>query len=140
MRKQKPRGESPGPCICALSRGSVARARAPAPAELVVHAGAEDVVIELDVARCDISNTEGGTRERGVVVELDIEIFALDRPAVAERVFDAGAHGPAAAGIALLMAGTNLSADEKFGRVDLGPRTAAGHVQKRPVPKPAPAT
>src|SRR6516165_6805300 len=114
-RKAKAPGESPGPCICALSRGSVTRA--PAPAELVVHAGAEDVVIELDVARCDISNTEGGTRERGVVVELDIEIFALDRPAVAERVFDAGAHGPAAAGIALLMAVRRARAgriDEKF--------------------------
>src|SRR6516225_9507266 len=118
-RKAKAPGESPGPCICALSHGSVARARAPAPAELVVHAGAEDVVIELDVARCDICNTEGRTRERGVVLELDIEIFAFDRPAVTERVFDAG---------------------EKFGRVDLGPGTAAGHVQKRPVPKPAQAT
>src|SRR5262245_17499139 len=37
------------------------------------------------------------------------------------------------------MAGAGLSADEKLGRVDLGPRTAAGHVQKRLVPKPAPA-
>src|SRR6516165_11225579 len=116
-RKAKAPGESPGPCICALSRGSVARARAPAPAELVVHAGAEDVVIELDVARCDICITEGRTVERGVVVELDIEIFAFDRPAVTERVFDAGTHGPAAAGIALLMAVRRARAgriDEKF--------------------------
>src|SRR5262249_19514098 len=104
-----------------------------------VHARAEDVVIELDVARCDIIGSEGRRGERGVVVELDIEILALDRPAVAERVFQAAADRPTAAGIALLMAGGGLSADEKFGGVDLGPRTAAGHVQKRLVPKPAPA-
>src|SRR5262249_38733333 len=86
-----------------------------------------------------IIGSEGRRGERGVVVELDIEIFALDRPAVAERVFQAAAHRPTAAGVALLMAGAGLSADEKLGRVDLGPRTAAGHVQKRLVPKPAPA-
>src|SRR5262249_46620614 len=83
--------------------------------------------------------SEGRRGERGVVVELDIEIFALDRPAVAERVFQAAAHRPTAAGVALLMAGAGLGADEKLGGVDLGPRTAAGHVQKRLVPKPAPA-
>ena len=91
------------------------------PAELVVHAGTEDVVMELDVARCDIqaSATEGGRGERGPVVELDIEILAPDRPAVTERVFQAAANRPTATCIALLMAGASLSADEKFGRVDL---------------------
>src|SRR6516162_9600681 len=61
--------------------------------EPIVHAGAEDVVIELDIARCDVSEAEGRGAERGVVVEVDIEIFALDRPAVTERVFDAAADG-----------------------------------------------
>src|SRR5215510_6939688 len=132
--KQKPRAAARGSCLTLCVDRSV-------PAELVVHAGAEDVVIELDVARCDIqaSATEGRRRERGPVVELDIEIFAFDRPAVAERVFPADAHRPTAAGTVLLMAGAGLAADEKFGRVDLGPRTATGHVQKRLVPKPAPA-
>src|SRR6266446_8870814 len=107
-------------------------------ADLVVQAGAEDVVIELDLARCDVSGTEGSSGERGEVVELDIEIFALGRPAVTERVFDAAAHGPTAARIALLMAGIEDGAEEKFGRVDLGPRTAAGHVDHRLIP-PGPA-
>src|SRR5262249_44281765 len=65
--------------------------------------------------------------------ELDIEIFALDRPAVAERVFPAGAHRPTGTSIALLMTGTKAT-DLKFGHVDFGPRSAAGHVHHRLVP------
>src|SRR5215470_11419569 len=82
--------------------------------ELVVHTGTEDVVIELDVDRCDVSNREGRSGERGPVVELDIEIFALDRPAVAERVFKARTHCPTAAGSALLMAVPRAPAGKKF--------------------------
>src|SRR5262245_7373435 len=130
--KQKPRAKARGSCLTLCVACSV-------PAELVVHAGAEDVVIELDVARCDIIGSEGRRGERGVVVELDIEILALDRPAVAERVFPAAANRPTTACGARLMAGGGLGADEKLGRVDLGPRTAAGHVEHRLVPKPAPA-
>src|SRR6516165_267587 len=134
-RKAKTPGESPG--FLRIER--VARSVPPA-ADLVVHAGAEDVVIELDAARRDVqaSAAEGRLRERGVVVELDIEIFALDRPAVTERVLPADAHRPTGAGIALLMAGASLIADEKFGRVDLCPRSAAGRVDHRLVP-PGPA-
>src|SRR6516225_11611747 len=135
-RKAKTPGESPGFLRVEL----VARSVPPA-AELVVHAGAEDVVIELVGARRDVqaSASEGRLRERGVVVKLDIEVLALDRPAVTKRVLVAGAHRPTGAGIALLMAGASLSADEKFGRVDFCPRRAAGHVGHRLVPKPAPA-
>src|SRR6516225_5453705 len=135
-RKAKTPGESPG----FLRVERVARSVPPA-ADLVVHAGAEDVVIELVGARRDIpaSSTERRLCERGVVVELDVEILALDRPAVAERVLIAGAHRPTGAGIALLMAGAGLIADEEFGRVDFCPRRAAGHVRHRLVPKPAPA-
>src|SRR5215831_21260485 len=129
--KQKPRAKARGSCLTLCVDRSV-------PAELVVHAGAEDVVIELDGARRDIIGSEGRRGERGVVVELDIEILALDRPAVAERVFPAAANRPTTAGVALLMAGGGLGADEKLGRVDLGPRTAAGHVEHRLVP-PGPA-
>src|SRR5215831_13703698 len=75
---------------------------------------------------------------KGGEVEVDIEIFAVDRPAVTERVFDAAAHGPAAARIALLVAGANEGTEEEFGRVDFGPRTAAGHVDHRLVPPPKP--
>src|SRR5262249_1350629 len=107
--------------------------------EPIVQPAAEDVVIELDVARSDVSVAERRRGERGVGCEADIEIFPLDRPAVTERVFDAAAHSPAAARIALLMAGIKDGTEEEFGRVDFGPRTAAGHVQKRLVPKPAPA-
>src|SRR5262249_39463004 len=99
--KQKPRAKARGFCVIERVARSVPRA-----ADLVVQAGAEDVVIELVAARRDIpaSSTEGRLCERGVVVELDVEILALDRPAVAERVLIAGAHRPTGAGIALLMA------------------------------------
>src|SRR5262249_13002871 len=135
-RKAKTPGESPG-----FLRVELVACSVPPAADLVVHAGAEDVVIELDAARRDVqtSATERRLCERGVVVKLDIEILALDRPAVAERVLVAGAHRPTGAGIALLMAGGGLSADQKLGRVDLCPRRAAGHVDQRLVPKPAPA-
>src|SRR5499427_10251498 len=135
-RKAKTPGESPGFLRVEL----VARSVPPA-AELVVHAGANDVVIELDAARCDVQAkaSEGRLRERGVVVELDIEILALDRPAVTERVLIAAAHRPTGAGIALLMAGASLDADQKLGRVDFCPRSAAGHVHHRLVAEPAPA-
>src|SRR5262249_40310523 len=110
------------------------------PAELVVHAGAEDVVIELDVARRDVqaSASEGRSGERGVVVELDIEILALDRPAVAERVFPAAANRPTAAGVALLRPGGGRAAEENRGGVVLAPRAAAGHEGHRLAP-PGPA-
>src|SRR5262249_56119800 len=112
--KQNPRAKARGSCLTLCVDRSV-------PAELVVHAGAEDVVIELDVARCDIIGSEGRRGERGVVVELDIEILALDRPAVTERVFPAAANRPTAAGIALLMAGAGLHADENLGPFDFSP-------------------
>src|SRR5262249_21760148 len=102
--KAKTPGEARGSCLTQSVDRSV-------PADLVVHARAEDVVIELDVARRDIVGSEGRRGERGVVVELDIEILALDRPAVTERVFPAAANRPTAAGVALLMAGGSLSAD-----------------------------
>src|SRR5262249_28880500 len=135
-RKAKTPGESPGFLRVEL----VARSVPPA-ADLVVHAGGEDVVVEF-VGRGRVVQalaSEGRLCERGVVVKLDIEILALDRPAVTERVLIAGAHRPTGAGIALLMAGASLEADQKLGRVDLGPRRAAGHVRHRLVPKPAPA-
>src|SRR5215469_12155023 len=135
-RKAKTPGKSPGVLRVEL----VARSVPPA-ADLVVHAGAEDVVIELGVARRDVQAKapEGRLRERLGVVKLDIEILALDRPAVTELVLIAGTHRPTGAGIALLMAGAGLIANEEFGRVDFCPRRAAGHVRHRLVPKPAPA-
>src|SRR5215471_15861954 len=86
--KQKPRARARGSCVIELVASSV-----PAAPEPVVHAGAEDVVIELVVARRDVQALASERRrvERRVVVELDIEILALDRPAVAERVFPAAA-------------------------------------------------
>src|SRR5262249_39111365 len=132
-RKAKTPGQSPG-----FLRVELVACSVPPAADLVVHAGAEDVVIELVGARRDVqaSASEGRLCERGVCVKLDIEILALDRPAVTERVLIAGTHRPTGAGIALLMAGASLIADEEFGRVDLCPRSAAGHVHQRLVPKP----
>src|SRR5262249_34699396 len=133
--KQEPRAKARGSCMTELVLDRSV------PADFVVHAGAEDVVIELDAARCDVQAkaSEGRLRERGVAVKLDIEIRALARPAVTERVLIAGAHRPTGAGIALLMASASLIADEEFGGVDFCPRRAAGHVHQRLVPKPAPA-
>src|SRR6266478_1152678 len=70
--------------------------------ELVVHAGAPDVIVDLDLARLDAIRAEGRAGERGVRAEVGVEKFALDRPAVAQRVFDAAADGVTAARIALL--------------------------------------
>src|SRR5215813_12806993 len=94
--KQKPRAKARGSCLTQSADRSV-------PAELVVHAGAEDVVIELDVARCDIIGSEGRRGERGVFFELDLEILPLLHPAAAQRAFHPATNRPTAAGIALLM-------------------------------------
>src|SRR5262249_37488509 len=108
--------------------------------ELVVHAGAKDVVLEPDFTGRGVNRREGAGRERREVVELHIEVFALDRPAIAHRIFDAAAHGPAAAGIALLVAGTDwtgsVGGEHPLRGVDLRPGGAAGGVDHRLVPKP----
>src|SRR5260221_4883978 len=104
--------------------------------ELVVHAGAPDVILDLDVARLDVCGGERRAGERGESAEVGVEKFALDRPAVAQRVFDAATDGPTAAGVALLMACALRSGGQPFGGVDFCPGAAAGHVQKRLVPKP----
>src|SRR5258708_39587595 len=79
--------------------------------ELVVHASAPNVVLDLNVVRRVLSpgaeqpGGEGRVGERRVRAEVGVEKFALDRPAVAQRVFDAAADGPTAASLALLMPG-----------------------------------
>ena len=65
--------------------------------ELVVQAGTPDVVLEPDLARCHSAPWEGAGVERGEVVEFDVQEFALSRPAVAQRVFDAAADSPTGA-------------------------------------------
>src|SRR6266498_3219208 len=134
---EQPQRKAPGasPGLCNVLRGPVLP-------ELVVHAGAPDVVLELDLARRDVARGEGTGRERVVVIKLDIQKFALDRPAVAHRVFDAATDGPTAAGIALLVAALDWSrgGEEPFRGVDLGPGAAAGDVDHCFVSPPAPAT
>src|SRR6266436_3424513 len=97
--------------------------------ELVVHAGAPDVILDLNLARAV-------QRGRVVRTEVGVEKFALARPAVAQRVFGAAASGPTAAGRALLAAGKDRIDGVPLRGVDFCPGAAAGHVQKRPVPKP----
>src|SRR4051794_32596559 len=108
--------------------------------ELVVQARAPDVILELDGARRDVAgrgNRKGSSREGRVIVELHVEELALDRPAIADRVFESAAHGPTAAGIALLVtARGGKRAGKEFRRVDLGPRAAASHVHHRLRAKP----
>src|SRR5262249_15742388 len=104
--------------------------------ELVVHAGAPDVILELDVARLDARRAERRAGERGESAEVDVEKFALDRPAVAERVLSTNAHRPSAAGVAFLVAGSDYIRGQEFRGVDFCPCAAAGYVQKRVGPKP----
>src|SRR6266498_1420908 len=132
---EQPQRKAPGasPGLCNVLRGPVLP-------ELVVHAGAPDVVLELDLSRRDVARGEGTGRERVVVIKLDIQKFALDRPAVAHRVFDAATDGPTAAGVALLVAALDWSraAEEPFRGVDLGPGGAASDVDHCFVSPPAP--
>src|SRR3981189_484971 len=69
--------------------------------ELVVHAEADDVVIHLDVAGREHIRRDGAAGKRREGAEVDIEEFALDRPAITERLLGADTHGPPAAGIGL---------------------------------------
>src|SRR5262249_55082159 len=57
--------------------------------ELVVQAGANNVLVEFHVAAAS------GAIE---FAEIDIEIFGLDRPVRREGIFSAGANGPAELG------------------------------------------
>src|SRR5258707_12792790 len=95
--------------------------------ELVVHASAPDVILELDVARLDVCGGERRAGERGENAEVGVEKFALDRPALAQRVFDAATDGPTAAGVALLMACALRSGGQPIGGVDFCPGAAPRH-------------
>src|SRR5262249_57187078 len=97
--------------------------------ELVVQASARDVVLQVDVeARGTPGWTTrrhaGATGERGPVAEVDIEELALGRPAVAQRVLEAAADGPAGTSIGLEHGVRYLSADDRKRAVDLRPRSA----------------
>src|SRR6266568_3264717 len=70
-------------------------------AELVVHADAHDVGLDIDRVGVDVARERKGRPKSGQVgagragaAEIDIEIFGLERPAVADCVFGAGAGGP----------------------------------------------
>src|SRR5262249_10591366 len=76
--------------------------------------------------------------EGRIVLELDIEIFAADQPAVAERVFPSAADRPPGARSALDdRVGDDRyreevgSADDRLRAVERGPCRAAGYVEQR---------
>src|ERR1700745_1413351 len=71
---------------------------------------------------------------RGIVAEVDVEVLALHRPAVAERVLIAGAHRPSVDPVRLLETGRCLGAEDPPRKVDLRPGSAAGDVEHRLVP------
>jgi hypothetical protein len=105
--KGRPSAGGFNPCrVLSYSRALGGSRRSMLP-EFVVQADPRDVILELDGARMDVApgNGEGTICEGRVVVELHVEELALQRPAIADGVFDTAADGPAGAGIALLMAG-----------------------------------
>src|SRR5262249_44124660 len=96
--------------------------------ELVVHAGAPDVILDLDVARKDVRRAERRAGEGPESAEVGVEELALDRPAVPQRVFNAATDGPTAARAALWVAGRNGVGGLPFGGVDFFPGVAAPHL------------
>src|SRR3989442_12032206 len=93
----------PGPrCRRALLYGSIFRDNRRVPVELVVHADFPDVVVQFEIkssflkgrAEADGRGAGIGRIEEPARAEVDVEVFGLDRPAVAERIFPARADGP----------------------------------------------
>src|SRR3954464_7282671 len=87
----------PGRCICATSQPSASAVVSTL--ELHVHADAADVVLEVRGRRGvhDRLGAVDAHRVVGVaqVAEVDVEVLALDRPAIVDGPLDAGAGGPA---------------------------------------------
>src|SRR5262249_41765612 len=104
------------------------------PAEPVVHADAEDIVVELDLARREHVYRDETAGERPVAAEVDIEKLALDRPAITDGIFGADADRPAGAPIGLRERCDRRIAVEPRGRIDLGIGAAAGDVPQPLVP------
>src|SRR5436853_2268656 len=72
---------------------SVARVDRAGEAELVVHAELDRMDLLVDVGRC-------ARRERHcLIAEVHVVVFELRRPGGRERILDAGAGGPADAGV-----------------------------------------
>src|SRR5579862_10003017 len=88
-----------------------------APAEVIVHAGAEHVLAQRHVL-------VGRAAAAGAAIEaaeIDVEVFGLGAPVARQREFDAAAHGPARiGGAAARQAGR--------GGADVARRKAAGDV------------
>ena len=97
--------------------------------ELVVQASAPDVVLQVRVEARD-GPSRATRRGRCAsqcrpVAEVDIEELALSRPAVAQRVLEAAADGPAGTPIGLEDTGIDGTAYNGKAAVDLRPRSAA---------------
>jgi hypothetical protein len=92
--KGRPSAGGFNPCrVLSYSRALGGSRRSMLP-EFVVQADPRDVILELDGAR-DVApgNGEGTICEGRVVVELHVEELALQRPAIADGVFDTAADG-----------------------------------------------
>src|SRR5262249_51997673 len=96
-------------------------------AELVVHAELEDVVADPGVDRGGSRKREAGVEE-GVGAEVDVEEFALYRPAVAERVFGANADSPTPDVLGCRNGRVERVAALPLGLLHPRPGAAAGHV------------
>src|SRR6266852_5795402 len=97
-----------------------------APGQLVVHADANDVVVE---AHALIARKRQARRrvEIGFVLQSDVQIFNLRRPVAVELDLDAAARGPAPMPVLF----RNLTAGRRHDAVlDIGERAAGGGVEQ----------
>src|SRR4051794_15070113 len=117
--RKKPRARARGFRSCCVLAGlEPGENRA---GELIVQAGANDVLGEADVVH---RRSDGGVE----AAEVDVEIFELRRPIAHEGVFDAGADGPAE--LVAGRRGQGRSASGDGARLDVAVCAARGDIRQ----------
>src|SRR5947207_14553164 len=108
-KRRSKKGKSPGAwpqgffVVGSTAARSVPRDdRAGSCREVIVDAGADDVVGDARIQRCTEADTSSGREHRSAAdrAEVHIQIFDLGAPVAGEHRLDAATNGPAEAGIA----------------------------------------
>src|SRR5439155_18477508 len=106
-----------------------------------VQAGADDVVVQVDVTVVGERERLRPAGEEVVVVKPNVEVFGLERQVVPEGVFEAAADGPTIQGARVgVGAGERKPYGYDHAGLDASSREAAGHVQEGAIPSPADAS